>query len=175
MKTLLLFRHGKSDWEADWDDDHDRPLARRGVKAAGLMGRVLAGIDQVPDAAFTSSARRAADTVELAAKAGDWTCPIETVPSLYEASAAGVVEFVRGRSDALGSVLLAGHEPTWSSVVAKLTGGASVKFPTAAIARIDFEVDGWNDVIEGGGTLVWLLPPRLLGRLGLAAHSKERR
>ena len=32
MKTLLLMRHAKSDWDADYESDHDRPLNDRGLK-----------------------------------------------------------------------------------------------------------------------------------------------
>ena len=38
MKTLYLLRHGKSDWKAPYGRDHDRPLVRRGVEAAALVG-----------------------------------------------------------------------------------------------------------------------------------------
>ena len=42
MKTLLMMRHGKSDWDADFGSDHDRPLNERGVRNSRLMGQVLA-------------------------------------------------------------------------------------------------------------------------------------
>ena len=37
MKSILLFRHGKSDWNASYKRDHDRPLSKRGVKAAKII------------------------------------------------------------------------------------------------------------------------------------------
>ena len=49
MKTLLLMRHAKSDWDADYGPDHDRPLNERGLRSARLMGRVLAEEGLVPD------------------------------------------------------------------------------------------------------------------------------
>ena len=51
MKTLLLLRHGKSNWDAQYQLDHDRPLAKRGRKAAALMGRYLSALDEAPDVA----------------------------------------------------------------------------------------------------------------------------
>ena len=74
MKTLILFRHGKSDWNTDYAADHDRPLAKRGRNAAATMGAMLARIEQVSDRVLTSSAVRARETVELAAEAGGWKC-----------------------------------------------------------------------------------------------------
>src|SRR2546421_11142351 len=84
MPGLILFRHGKSDWDADYPGgDAARPLARRGRKAAKTMGRFLARAGQVPDAAITSPAVRAEDTLRLAMEGGGWTCPARAAPSLY--------------------------------------------------------------------------------------------
>lgn len=174
MKTVLLLRHGKSDWEAERDDDHDRPLSPRGVRAARLMGRYLADVGAVPDRVLTSSALRAMETVRLAAEAGEWDRPIDVTPELYEASSREAVHLLRRADDSLERLLLVGHEPTWSTLVAQLTGGSHVRFPTAAVARIDFAVDRWDDVRPGRGVLIWLVPPRLLGKLGYGkAHSKS--
>ena len=41
MKRLILMRHAKSDWSHPGRSDHDRPLNRRGVKAAPAMGAWL--------------------------------------------------------------------------------------------------------------------------------------
>ena len=39
MRSIIIFRHGKSDWDAIYDRDHNRPLSKRGVKASKKMGR----------------------------------------------------------------------------------------------------------------------------------------
>jgi len=70
MKTVLLFRHGKSDWYADYDWDHNRPLAKRGRKAARAMGRWLAETGPLPESIVSSSAKRAQQTLKRARKAG---------------------------------------------------------------------------------------------------------
>ncbi|SVD23980.1 uncharacterized protein METZ01_LOCUS376834, partial [marine metagenome] len=56
MRSVIMFRHGKSDWDADYGPDHDRPLAKRGIKAAKKMGKYLAGLDQVPHIVVSSTA-----------------------------------------------------------------------------------------------------------------------
>ena len=48
MKTLILFRHGKSDWSGGTENDHDRPVSKRGRTAAQVMGRFLTLARQVP-------------------------------------------------------------------------------------------------------------------------------
>ena len=159
-KRLLLFRHAKSDWHAGITDDHKRPLTKRGSEAARVMGRVLAAADQVPDLIVTSSAVRARTTVELAHTAGCWTCPIETSDALYDTDATSVLEEIRGLPDSADRVLLAGHEPTWSELAVRLIGGGDLRFPTAALVRLDLDVARWRDATFGSGVLVWLLHPK---------------
>ena len=166
MKTIILFRHGKSDWDASHDDDHDRPLAPRGRKAAIRMGQLLAKLKQVPDKAISSSALRAGDTVRLAVEAGCWDCPVEIAPEFYGASVEEVIARVRKEDDARGSLLLAGHEPTWSETASALIDGGTLRFPTAAMARIDLIVECWAEVRPGCGMLVWFLIPRLFAHAG---------
>jgi phosphohistidine phosphatase len=37
------------------------------------------------------------------------------------------------------------------------------KFPTAGLAIIDFDVDGWDEVAKGSGYLKWFVTPRSVG------------
>ena len=48
-KSLIIFRHAKSDWDADYSSDHKRPLAKRGIKAAKTMGLLLTESGKLPD------------------------------------------------------------------------------------------------------------------------------
>ena len=160
-KRLILLRHGKSDWKADFQNDHARPLAKRGIKAAKTMGKLLATAEQVPDTVITSSAVRAHSTVKLAVQSGKWGCPIQVTDALYGADAATVLAVIQQVPDSIQTLLLAGHEPTWSHLTLRLMGGGQIHFPTATMVRLDFDVDSWTQVAYGQGTLIWLLPPRL--------------
>jgi len=166
MKRIYLLRHAKSDWSADFDADHDRPLNERGRGAAQQMGRFLTAIEQAPDLVVASSAVRARDTVELAMSSGAWSCPVEVTRDLYVASPSAVMQLVHMQVSAQDRLLLVGHQPTWSELASALIGGGHVKMPTAALARIDFDVDGWAEVEFGAGTLTWVITPKLLTRLG---------
>lgn len=161
MKTILLLRHGKSDW-ANPVPDHGRPLNKRGRKAAALMGRFLARAGELPQLVITSSALRARDTVALAIQAGEWERTVVVRDALYESSPEDVLAGIRSENDGVNSVLLAGHEPTWSELASGLCGGLRLRLPTAAVVRIDVDVDRWRAVELGGGEMVWLVTPRLL-------------
>lgn len=160
-KRLLLFRHGKSDWNADFSQDHDRPVAERGIKAAKAMGKLLAAADAVPDSVVSSSAVRAETTLKLAAAAGGWQCPIRVTADLYEATIPQVMQVIHAESDDHQSLMLVGHEPTWSTLTSHLIGGGVVRVPTAAVVGLEFDVTAWQQVIAGRGMLLWLLPPKL--------------
>jgi phosphohistidine phosphatase len=163
MPALILLRHGKSDWDADYGgDDRARPLARRGRKAAQQMGRFLARARQVPDAAITSPALRAEDTLRLAMEGGGWSCPVRTAAPLYGGGVSGLLTEVRKERDTTDVLLAVGHEPTWSEAVVALIGGGEIRFPTGALARVDFEVDRWDEVGPGTGVLVFCIGPRQL-------------
>lgn len=169
MKTLLFLRHGKSDWDADYGHDHERPLKKRGRKAARAVGRFLTETDQAPNSVVTSTAVRARETLTSALEAGGWACPVRATETLYEATPADVRREIQAEPDGAERLLLVGHEPTWSETIGRLIGAspgdaARVRFPTAALARVDVDVARWAEVDFGWGELIWLLPPRLLAR-----------
>jgi len=162
MKTLILFRHGKSDWDAGESSDHDRPLAKRGRKAAKAMGKFLALAGQVPDAAVTSSAVRARSSLEIAMDAGGWNCPVRVARSLYEAAPLTLLKEVCAEPAGTQRLLLTGHEPALSEFASLLIGGGELEVPTACMIRIDLEGESWAGVAYGSGSLIWVVPPRLL-------------
>lgn len=160
MKTLILFRHGKSDWDSGARSDHDRPLAARGRKASRTMGRLLTRAGQAPDSILTSSATRARASAELAREAGGWDTSVRVSRALYEATPFMVLEEIRAEPDATATLLLAGHQPTWSELTSLLISGGVVSFPTGAMARVDLHVDSWKRAAQGTGELVWFMRPK---------------
>lgn len=191
MKTLILLRHGKSDWGADYGDggdgagghgaDHERPLKKRGVRAARLAGRLLASMDLAPDAVLSSTAVRARTTAELAVeeleKATGREMPFETTSDLYLTSVDGALRILRdieSRFDPdaeIDRLLVVGHEPTTSSLAATIAGdsAASIRVVTGALVGLETRVNRWADLGPGRGDLVFLLPPRHMERIEDAA------
>lgn len=157
----MLLRHGKSDWNSNCAD-HDRTLAPRGEDAAERVGRFLSALGQVPERVVSSTATRARDTAERAALAGEWTPKVELQSEFYGSGPDQLLEWVHHVDDATDSLLLVGHQPTWSMLTEGLIGGGNVRFPTAALARIDLQVQHWSDVQCGCGELVWFQIPRVL-------------
>ena len=135
MLQLVLMRHGKSDWDASYGADHERPLAERGVRSAKIMGRLLTDIDCAPDKVISSSAKRSISTAEVASRSGEWTCDIIEDRSIYGGGPRTVLEAVHRHAGHARRILVVGHEPTWSSLVTDLVG-ARVEMKTASVAGV---------------------------------------
>lgn len=167
-KTLILFRHAKSSW-IDNVDDHERPLADRGRKAAPLMAKWLAGKGLKPTVALVSTARRTQETWALIApELGKITK--RDVGEIYEAPADRILDAIHGVEPSAESLLILGHNPgleDLAQLLVKDDGGQAGalmrrKFPTAAIATFDLPVDDWTEVGPHIGTLADFVTPKSL-------------
>jgi phosphohistidine phosphatase len=162
MKTLLILRHAKSSWKHTNLSDHERPLNKRGKKAAPLMGQLLYEQDLVPDIILSSTARRARDTAEIVAEASGFEGEIYYLEDLYHGWPSDYIVALRGLSDENDSVMVVGHNPGLESFLEWLTS-AGERFPTAALAYIKLPIQAWsklNDETEGDLLGLWL--PRQL-------------
>ena len=171
MKTLYLLRHAKSQWGREYPDDFERPLAPRGHRAAVRMGQEMRARGYVPDLVLCSQARRALETWQLVAPELAAEVPDKTMRSLYLAPPSRLIEVIHRQPDALGSVMLIGHNPGMEHLAAHLSGPGSrdgatsrlrEKYPTAALAVITFETVRWSGIAPGAGRLVKFLRPREL-------------
>ncbi|WP_018624758.1 SixA phosphatase family protein [Kangiella aquimarina] len=161
-KKLYLFRHGKSDWEARFGSDHERPLAERGRIAAENMGKHLARVKQVPELILCSSSVRTKETLALAMKSGNWQSDVIYCRELYLASVQEAIELIQNQTGSVSKLMVVAHEPMCSSLIAELAMGANVKFPTASVARLSFRAEQWNQINFSKGRLDWLLTPKAL-------------
>ena len=132
MSTLVLLRHGKSDWSGG-EPDHLRPLARRGQRQVPEAGRWLADNVGVIDLAIVSPAERTRETWRLAAAELDVPPPVREDGRVYAASARSLVGVLREVPEEMATVVLVGHNPGIEDLVASLTG-RSVPMPTSALA-----------------------------------------
>ena len=161
MKTLFLLRHAKSSWDDPSLRDFDRPLNKRGRKAAPLIGKFMWKRKLRPDLVLSSPAKRAAQTTALVVDCAE----IETEPRyderLYGASASGLLEAISRIEDSANEVLLVAHNPGMQDMLERLTGEPA-QMPTAALARVTLDVERWNDVQEASGHLDWIVRPKEL-------------
>jgi len=162
-KHIILFRHAKSDW-SNYHNDHDRDLTKRGIAAAGQMGKFLKESNKLPEIIISSTALRTRKTVEIAAEVGKWDCPIEYTKKLYATNPEQVLSTIQCMSDQYTSIMLAGHDPTLSILTSMLIGGGNIDFPTAGMMRMSFHVRSWQTVGYGIGRMEWFMRPKLLSK-----------
>ena len=154
MKTLILMRHAKSSWGNPNLPDRDRPLNKRGMRAAPLIGRWLVEHDLVPDHGFVSNARRTAETWQGLAL----DTPVTFSKALYHAGPHLMIEVIERSEDEC--VLLLGHNPGSAELASMLASDPPShprfdQFPTASVLVVDFDIANWRD---------------LPGRTGAARH-----
>ena len=162
--TLILTRHGKSDWTGE-QDDFDRVLAPRGVKAATALGRWLAGELYVPDAALVSPAARTVETFERIAAELPERPEATYLQPLYHAAPATILDAIR-KVEA-PCLLYVGHNPGIGIAAARLAGEAPDHdqfdaYPTGATTVLRFEIHRWSDLRENAGEVVDFVVPREL-------------
>ncbi len=169
MVTLLLFRHAKSAWNKPGLGDFGRSLAPRGEQAAPRMGAYMEREGLAPDVVLCSTAVRTRQTLELAQ--AEWKSPpgIQYEAGLYGASPGEMLRFIHALPARCGHAMLVGHNPGIHSLAVTLSGDGEadamgalkMKFPTAALAVIEFE-GGWGSIAQGAGYLQRFVVPREL-------------
>jgi phosphohistidine phosphatase len=160
MKTLLLLRHAKSSWKDDSLSDHDRPLNRRGQRAAPEVGKRLRDEDLIPDAILSSTARRAHQTAEAVIDESGFTAELQLFAQLYEGGPEAYLDALRDLPVSVECALVVGHNPDLEELV-YLLSGESVRMPTAALAHLRLDIQAWQDLNdEEQGKLIDLWTPR---------------
>ena len=125
------------------------------------MGALLLEEDLVPDAIVSSTAKRARSTAKRVARACGFEDKIRKRSELYLASPQTYLDVASGAPESVERLLLVGHNPGMETLVFRLTGHQE-RFPTAALAQIELDMDRWEDVSRAPGRLINLWRPREL-------------
>ncbi len=160
---LWLIRHAKSDWHSAAASDFERPLNPRGERDGPRMADWLGGQTQPAAWIWTSDAARALATANFVARGFAAAAP-QTVPEhrLYLASAARILDVVRGTPPDQTSVAVVGHNPGMTELLNRLTGApVTDNLPTFGVARLEV-ADTWAALAFGTAALdFWTSPKRL--------------
>lgn len=131
MRRLTLLRHAQAESQAPTGADVDRALSLTGRTQAKSLGHLLITHDAIPDLVLCSAANRAVETWKLLAAGlgdnggDDSAIEVRRLPELYGADPGGLLETIRSVPQAVGSVLVVGHEPVVSHVARILAGAGS--------------------------------------------------
>lgn len=159
MKTLLILRHAKSSWDSPELSDFERPLNQRGLEAAPLMGDVIRKNNLEPQIILSSPAERARQTAVLVKKAAQLETEINYVEDIYEASPLKLLRVISQVNDENETVLLVGHNPGLEATIKMLTE-EFYTMPTAALAKIDLNIESWREITANSGKVSLFIRPK---------------
>ena len=167
MHQLLFLRHAKSSWDDPKLADRDRPLSKRGRRAAAAMRKAMLDLGLTPNVVLVSPSRRTLETL-AALEPWDDTPLVEPVEALYLATAPQLLAILRGVNETVRSLMLIGHNPGMhelavllasTSVASDATRRMTTALPTAALAEFSVATQ-WQQLDAAGTRLVRFLTPR---------------
>ncbi|MBL4766962.1 MAG: histidine phosphatase family protein [Rhodobacteraceae bacterium] len=158
-RTLILMRHAKSSWDTPVTGDHARPLNDRGRRSAAALGEWMLLQGWMPDQVLSSSSARTRETFARLGFiiAGNFT------DDLYHA---GPDQMLKTLLRASGeTVLLLGHNPGIAEFAGQLVGiepdhPRFSDYPTGATLVVEFDIDRWDHLKPGTGTVLDFTVPR---------------
>ena len=136
------------------------------------MGQFLREEDSVPEQVICSPAARTRQTLELVLPQLGANPAVRILDQLYLARWLMIVTLVRQTPKATGSLMVVGHSPGLEDCARKLArppGDAQgrrlhealrQKFPTAAVAVLDFDISEWSRVEASEGELEFFTTPK---------------
>jgi phosphohistidine phosphatase len=169
MKSLILLRHAKSSWNDAVARDFDRPLNKRGRRAARAVGEAMRAQGLEWDRVVASPATRVVETLADLAEGYGQPIRADFDERIYLASVTTLLEVIHEADEGADRLLVVGHNPGLENVALMLTDGErrnrlrdelSTKYPTGTVAEIAFPVDCWSEVERGTGKLRKFIRPR---------------
>jgi len=157
-RELWLLRHGKSDRNLAMDD-FDRPLKKRGKRAAERIGEGLHQQHLIPDWIVSSPAKRALTTAKIVHKAiAVEGLVVAQDKRLYQEGFEPLKTVLAECPSDARRVLLVGHNPELEDLLINLVGAAHLPdtdklLPTAALARLIMP-DDWSHLDAGCAKLL---------------------
>ncbi len=166
MKTLTLLRHAKSAWDDPVARDFDRPLNKRGRRAARTVGAEMRRQGMAFDQVLASPAARVVETLADIAEGYGRSLDPKYEKRIYLASPDTLLELIHEADEGAERLLIVGHNPGLETLALRLTEGGSlraelaIKYPTATIAEISLPATRWVEVAPGTGQLTRFIRPR---------------
>jgi phosphohistidine phosphatase len=166
MRRLFLIRHAKAEPSVG-RGDYERKLTERGRADARRVAKALAARRILPDLLVHSGAARAKETAEIFAATWLGKVELQEDAGLYDANLTTLLAHTRALPDAHKRVGLVGHNPGLGELATALTGSGAepevhrlaAKYPTGAVAVLDFSVQRWQEVERNSAMLALYLTP----------------
>jgi phosphohistidine phosphatase len=156
-------RHAKALKESDDLSDHNRHLSEKGKEDAKLMSDALITEKFLPELIVSSTSKRTQRTAKIVSENINLKPHSLLLESdLYEATTSDILHVIRALPDNINTVMLIGHNPSFTSMIGLLSQTFIENLPTSGIAVIQFNFPTWKLTQNKSGNLVWFMHPKFL-------------
>jgi phosphohistidine phosphatase len=146
LKTLLLVRHAKSDWNDASLSDFDRPLNERGKRDAPAMAHRLLDKKIAIDVFISSPAKRAKKTATIISKEyGKDKEGLILIDELYGAGEDVFFDVISKADNKFDSIAVFSHNPGITDFANMLTDARIDNIPTCGIFAVTIDCKKWTD------------------------------
>ncbi|MFC6268255.1 SixA phosphatase family protein [Frigoriflavimonas asaccharolytica] len=159
MKTLILVRHAKSDWQFPIPD-FERPLNERGLKNAPKMAEFLFRKNISIDQMITSSANRAKSTCEFFAE--KYQINFSETRELYHANERQFLKVITNADENSQSLAIFSHNNSISEFANSLCG-TDLIFKTCGVAIFTINSETWAEFEFAAKEFMQYYSPKTIG------------
>lgn len=158
---LTLIRHAKSSWKQHGLSDHQRPLAKRGKRDIPKMIETNISFLKQIDCFYSSSAVRARSIMDAIANSITLSDQqINISDSFYTFDSATLIEQIKRFPSDQFSAAVVGHNPAITDTLNQITGLNIQNMPTTGIARIQLNMNSWQELSYAPGKLIYFDCPK---------------
>ena len=171
MKTLYLFRHGKSSWDDSRLADEERPVTPKGIKKTLFVSRYLREKGIRPGLIVSSHAKRAYETAVTVAKELDY--PKEQIRvdrKIYDGYYDRILDIIYATPNDVDSLMIFGHNPTITHLANLFLEPGIEELSTSAVVAISFNTDRWEGLPMSQANKEFHVYPKLLKN-----HEEEKK
>jgi phosphohistidine phosphatase len=143
IKNLLILRHADALPYSDSFKDFDRKLSHLGHLQAKMIGKFLSENHRSIDKAIISSALRAVETSEYVTGIHKK----EVTKGFYNVEMDAVLECISDQNNDIATLLLIGHNPTFSNLASHISKSTFYSIPTAGLVHFELDIHVWTEII----------------------------
>ncbi len=153
MKRLIFVRHGRAEEPSPQFTDVERTLTTKGKVVSQQMAVRLKNKEIIPDAYISSHAFRAIETAIIFAKEFEFNPDnILIRKQLYfNINLNSLNEILSEISDEMDTVILFGHNPSFTELPDRLCRTGCDFLPKSGIVSLIFKTGSWKEVIREKG------------------------
>jgi len=147
MKFLYLLRHAKSSWAEAGLNDRQRPLNKRGLHDAPMMGERFGERGESLQRIVASPAMRARNTAELFAEASEFPpAKIALEEDLYFLGNRSIENVILAQDDRLEALMLVFHNPDITYFINSIDYDFRIdNIPTCGLVMMNCDIAQWGD------------------------------